>query len=50
VTEAANVLAEVPSIAFFQLPFNCPFRNKADWEHLLTALEEAGWQREASNT
>jgi hypothetical protein len=50
VTKAAKVLADVPTIAFFQLPFNCPFRNKADWEHLLTALEEGGWQREAGNT
>lgn len=31
VAEAAKVLADVPRIAFFQLPFNCRFRNNADW-------------------
>ena len=45
VAEAASVLADVPPVAFFQLRFNCPFRAGADWEHLLTALEEAGWER-----
>ena len=45
VTEAARVLACVPRVAFFQLRFNCPFRDGSDWEHLLTALEEAGWKQ-----
>jgi TolB-like protein len=39
--EAAGTLADVPGTAFFQLSLTCPFRHQADWEHLLTALEEA---------
>ena len=44
-TDAAKALAEVPKILFLQMPFNCPFRKLADWEHLCTALETVGWNR-----
>jgi TolB-like protein len=39
VTEAIEILADIPEIALFQLPFYCPFRNLEDWDHLRTALE-----------
>jgi hypothetical protein len=48
--EAAHALAEVPGIFLQQMPFNCPFRNASDWEHLCTALEQAGWQSDAPKT
>jgi len=48
--EAAHALAEVPGILFQQMPFNSPFRNASDWEHLCTALEQAGWQSNTPKT
>jgi TolB-like protein len=48
--EAVTALAELPKEALLRMPYLCPFRNKADWEHLLTALEEAGWERSSGNT
>jgi TolB-like protein/DNA-binding SARP family transcriptional activator len=38
--EAAEVFAAIPEVAFQQLSDNCPFRNKADWQHLRGALEQ----------
>ena len=40
--EAAELLREVPSLAFQQLPYLCPFRNLEDFDFFLTALQQAG--------
>ncbi len=40
--EAGRILAEIPPAAFAQLILFHMFRNKADLEHLLAALEKAG--------
>jgi len=32
------------------MPYLCPFRNTADWEHWCAALEEAGWERNDRST
>ena len=45
VEEAGRILAEIPPAAFAQLILFHMFRNKADLEHLLAALETAGWKR-----
>ena len=42
VAEAAQLLRKVPTVAFSQLPYLCPFKNLEDFEHFLTALEQAG--------
>ena len=42
-TEAAAALAALPKEALLRMPYLCPFRNTADWEHWCSALEEAGW-------
>jgi TolB-like protein/DNA-binding SARP family transcriptional activator len=47
VAEAAAALAQLPSEAFLRIPYLAPFRNSVDWEHFCTALEEAGWKRNA---
>jgi TolB-like protein len=49
ITEARALLAEVPSIAFSQLPHLCPFRDPLDFEHLLVALEQAGLRPKISD-
>ena len=41
--EAAAALAALPKEALLRMPYLCPFRNTADWEHWCSALEEAGW-------
>ena len=43
--EAVTALAELPKEALLRMPYLCPFRNTADWEHWCSALEEAGWER-----
>jgi TolB-like protein len=42
-TEAAAAMAALPKEALLRMPYLCPFRNTADWEHWCSALEEAGW-------
>ena len=41
--EAAAAVAGIPKDAMLRMPYLCPFRDTADWEHWCTALEEAGW-------
>jgi TolB-like protein/Tfp pilus assembly protein PilF len=45
--EAESLLLQVPPQARRQLPLN-PFRDDADQEHILTALEEVGWRRDGA--
>jgi len=47
--EAATALAALPKEALLRMPYLCPFRNAADWEHWCTALEEAGWERDVGS-
>jgi len=42
VAEAAQLLREVPHIAFSQLPYLCPFSTLEDFDYFLAALEQAG--------
>ena len=48
--EAATALAALPKEALLRMPYLCPFRNKADWEHWCSALEDAGWERDRTMT
>jgi len=48
--EAATALAALPKGALLQMPYLCPFRDPADWEHWCTALQEAGWERNDGST
>ena len=39
--EARKLLSQVRAVALSHLPFNLPYGNEVDFEHLLTALEQA---------
>ena len=48
VLEAKKMLSDVPIIIFSQMPCAVPFRNPANLEHVLVALEKAGLSRTIS--
>ena len=45
VPEASRLLQDVPTLAFSQLPYLCPFKDLGDFEYFLAALEQAGLSR-----